>query len=589
MLFKKFLKENYFMYSKFNYILGFINKKKIFFFIFLNVIYFLLEFFSLASLPLFVSFIVNSNFILEKFNIYLQVFFSKELNFNSLLFLLSFFIIVVFFLKNIFLILITYLQNNFLKKLKIDLAEKIFSFYINSSYLYHLSNNPSKLSRNISDEIQSLYTYFFHLSGLLRESLVIFIIFIILAFVNFYITSVIVFFLLITSFSYIKFIKPLLRKKSIENQKMRQTITQTIYEVFGSIKDLKVLNKEEQIINFFNKNVNIYEKNLLYFSYFDKLPKIFLELFSVVIISLICVFYLGLGQDYKILIPTLSLLAISFMRFAPAFSSITQNIYYIKIYEPTVDLIYSELKIIEDSKTYDLKQNEKYLNNFSFNLKNKFLFLNNITFSYPGREFVPINNISMSINEGSIVGITGETGAGKSTLFHLMLGLLIPEQGNIFYKGKDIFSDLQSWRKEIGYISQNIYLLDDSIKKNITFNFIDENFDRVKLRQAIKIAGLEDKINSLENGVESKVGVEGLKFSGGERQRVAIARAVYRNPNILFMDESTSALDDNTEELVMNNLLYNFMGKTIIIIAHRKSTIERCNEVWNLKNGRLLK
>ena len=370
---------------------------------------------------------------------------------------------------------------------------------------------------------------------------------------------------------------------------MRQTITQTIYEVFGSIKDLKVLNKEEQIINFFNKNVNIYEKNLLYFSYFDKLPKIFLELFSVVIICLICLFYLGLGQDYKILIPTLSLLAISFMRFAPAFSSITQNIYYIKIYEPTVDLIYSELKIVEDSKSYDPKQNDKYLNNFPFNLKNEFLFLNNITFSYPGREFVPINNITMSIKEGSIVGITGETGAGKSTLFHLMLGLLTPHQGNIFYKGKDIFADLQSWRKEIGYISQNIYLLDDSIKKNITFNFIDENFDRIKLTQAIKIAGLEDKVNSLENGVESKVGVEGLKFSGGERQRIAIARAVYRNPNILFMDESTSALDDNTEVLVMNNLLNNFIGKTIIIIAHRKSTIERCNEVWNLKNGRLLK
>jgi ABC-type bacteriocin/lantibiotic exporter with double-glycine peptidase domain len=577
------------MYSKFNYILGKKNKSKIIIFIFLNIIYFLLEFFSLASLPLFVSFIINPNFILEKLNIFFKDFFFKELNFNSLLLLLSSFIIIVFFLKNIFLIFLTYLQNSFLKKLKVDLSEKIFSYYLNSSYLYHLSNNPSKLSRNISDEIQNLYNYFFHLSGLLRESLVIFIIFTFLAFVNFYITSITAVFLLITCFLYIKLVKPFLRKKAVENQKMRQTITQTIYEVFGSIKDIKVLNKEDQIINFFKKNVNIYEKNLLHFSYFDKLPKIFLELSSVLIICLICIFYLGLGQDYKILIPTLSLLAISFMRFAPAFSSVTQNIYYIKIYEPTLDLIFLELKYIEDSKILDLKINKKYFNNFNVSLKNEFLFLNNITFSYPSREFVPINNISMSIKEGGIVGITGETGAGKSTLFHLMLGLLIPQKGNIYYKGKDIFSNLQSWRKEIGYISQNIYLLDDSIKKNITFNFIDENFDSVKLRQAITIAGLEDKVNSLENGVESKVGVEGLKFSGGERQRIAIARAVYRNPNILFMDESTSALDDNTEELVMSNLLNNFIGKTIIIIAHRKSTIERCNEVWNLKNGRLLK
>jgi ABC-type multidrug transport system fused ATPase/permease subunit len=577
------------MYSKFNYILGYINKKKIVFFIFLNVIYFLLEFFSLASLPLFVSFIVNPNFILEKINIYFKVFFLKELKFNSLLFLFSIFIIIIFFLKNIFLIFLTYLQNSFLKILKVELSEKIFSFYINSSYLYHLSNNPSKLSRNISDEIQSLYNYCIHLSNLLRESLVIFIIFIFLVFVDFYVTSIIVFFLLITSFLYIKLVKPFLRRKAAENQKMRQAITQTIYEAFGSIKDLKVLNKEDQIINFFNQNVNIYEKNLLHFSYFDKLPRIFLELLSVITICLICIFYLGLGQDYKILIPTLSLLAISFMRFVPAFSSATQSVYYIKIYEPSVDLIFLELKNIEDSDIYDLKLNKKYSNNFNVNLKKDFLFLNNLTFSYPGTEFVPINNISMSIKEGSIVGITGETGAGKSTLFHLMLGLLTPQNGNIFFKGKDIFSDLHSWRKEIGYISQNIYLLDDSIKKNITFNFIDENFDIIKLRQAIKISGLEDKINSLKNGVESKVGAEGLKFSGGERQRIAIARAIYRNPNILFMDESTSALDDNTEELVMNNLLNNFIGKTIIIIAHRKSTIVRCNEVWNLKKGNLLK
>jgi len=577
------------MYSKFNYILGHKNKNRIIFFIFLNVIYFLLEFFSLASLPLFVSFIINPNFILEKVNIYFKSFSFKELDFNSLLFLLSIFIIIIFFLKNVFLIFLTYLQNNFLKKLKVKLSEKIFSFYINSSYIYHLSNNPSKLSRNISDEIQNLYTYCFHLSSLLRESLVIFIIFIFLAFVNFYITSIIVLFLLITSFLYIKLIKPFLRRKAAENQKMRQSITQIIYEAFGSIKDLKVLNKEEQIINFFNQNINIYEKNLLHFSYFDKLPRIFLELLSVIIICLICIFYLGLGQDYKILIPTLSLLAISFMRFVPAFGSATQSIYYMKIYEPSVDLIFLELKNIEDKVVYDLKLNKEYSNNFNVNLKKEFLSLNNITFSYPGREFLPINNISISIKEGSIVGITGETGAGKSTLFHLMLGLLIPQKGNIFFKGKDIFSDLHSWRKEIGYISQNIYLLDDSIKKNITFNFIDENFDIIKLRQAIKISGLEDKINSLKNGIESKVGAEGLKFSGGERQRIAIARAIYRNPNILFMDESTSALDDITEELVMNNLLNNFIGKTIIIIAHRKSTIERCNEVWNLKNGGLLK
>ena len=193
----------------------------------------------------------------------------------------------------------------------------------------------------------------------------------------------------------------------------------------------------------------------------------------------------------------------------------------------------------------------------------------------------------MKIDKGSKVGITGKTGAGKSTLFHLMLGLLEPNQGNIFYKGSSVFENLTQWRKKIGYISQNIYLLDSSIKKNIAFNFMDEPIDEKKLEKAINIANLKGKIMELPKGIDTKVGADGLKLSGGERQRIALARAVYREPNIFFMDESTSALDDKTEEIIMNNINDNFDDKTIIIIAHRKTTIEKCDKIWNLKNGSL--
>jgi ABC-type bacteriocin/lantibiotic exporter with double-glycine peptidase domain len=570
---------------KFNLILGKKKKNNIIIFIFLNLIYLFLEFLSLASLPIFVSFIIDPNIVLGKLNFYLQNYYLSDLNFHSQLLVLSILIIVIFLLKNLFLIFIAYLQNNFLKKIKVDLSEKFFSFYINSPYLYHVNNNPSKLSRNISDEIQGLYTYFFHLSGLLREGLTVLVIFICLIFVNFYLTLLIVLFFFIISFFYLRLIRPFIKKKAIENQNMRQVITQIIYEAFGSIKDLKILNKENQIKSFFNKKINIYEKNLLYFTYFDKLPRIFLELFSVIIVCLICIFYLNLGQDYKVLIPTLSLFAISFMRFAPAFSSLTTSIYYMKLFEPTIDLIYLELKNIENTEINNLKNINTDVNKLSNDLEKNFIFLNNITFSYPGSKLVPIKNIRMNIEKGSIIGITGQTGAGKSTLFHLMLGLLTPQQGNIFYKGKDIFADLSAWRKEIGYISQNIYLLDGSIKKNITFNFFGENIDDIKLNYSIKVSGLEDRINKLKNGLDSEVGVDGLKFSGGEKQRIAIARAIYQNPNILFMDESTSALDEETEEVIISNLFNAFKDKTIIMIAHRQSTINRCSVVWNLKNG----
>tara|TARA_B100001778_G_C18195673_1_gene453272 strand:- start:102 stop:611 length:510 start_codon:yes stop_codon:yes gene_type:complete len=169
-----------------------------------------------------------------------------------------------------------------------------------------------------------------------------------------------------------------------------------------------------------------------------------------------------------------------------------------------------------------------------------------------------------------------------------MLGLLTPQKGNIFYKGSNIFSDLNNWRNKIGYISQNIYLLDASIKKNIAFNFLDEPIDEQKLNNAINIANLEQKIADLPNGVNTVVGNDGVKLSGGERQRIALARAIYREPSIFFMDESTSALDTKTEEIIINNIKYKFKDKTMIIIAHRKSTIEMCDKVLNLKDGSLI-
>ena len=193
----------------------------------------------------------------------------------------------------------------------------------------------------------------------------------------------------------------------------------------------------------------------------------------------------------------------------------------------------------------------------------------------------------MSIEKGTIVGITGETGAGKSTLFHIMLGLLTPKSGNIFYKDKNIHKNMEIWRNQIGYIAQNIYLLDNTIEKNISFNFLDEKIDEERMDFSIKMSCLNEKIAELPDGLKTKVGNDGIRLSGGEKQRVALARSIYRNPNIFFMDESTSALDLDTEQRIIKNLKENFSKKTIILIAHRKTTINECDKIINLKNGHI--
>ena len=198
-----------------------------------------------------------------------------------------------------------------------------------------------------------------------------------------------------------------------------------------------------------------------------------------------------------------------------------------------------------------------------------------------------IIKINFTIEEGSKVAIIGKTGSGKSTLFNLMLGLLEPKHGNIFFKNKSIYEDLNSWRRQICYISQNIYLLDSSIKNNITFNLFEEEADKDKLERVIDLANLRAKINEMPLGLETTVGSDGIRLSGGERQRIAIARALYRNSSIFFMDEFTSSLDSETENLIIKNLKDNFPNKTMLIISHRESTIGNCDKILKIDQGKL--
>ena len=559
------------------------EKAKLVVIFFLNSLTFFFELLSLASLPIFVAILLDASFLNTKLDGTFGQSILQNLSEKDLIILSGSFVVATFVLKNIFLIFLSYFQGLFFKKIKIKLSNKLFNFYLNSPYLYHLQNNPSKLSRNISMQIEDLYVYFFHCLNLFREFLAILVIFSLLIFVNPTVTIISSICLAFVSYLYIKTIKPYIKKKSSDNVELIRKITQVIYETFGSVKDIKLLSKEKQIEKFFNDKISKYQSNIFFFSIFERLPRFILEIASIAGIIFISLVYLGYNQNYLSLLPILSLIAISFMRFIPAFNSITTSIYYMKIHEPSVDIVHNELKEIVSNKIEEYKNIKK----INVNENKSFFSANGITFYYPDNKVPQLDNISMAIKEGEKVGLTGETGAGKSTLFHIMLGLIYPKSGDIIYKNESIFQNLDEWRKEIGYISQNIYLLDSSIEKNIAFNFLDEPINKEKLRKAINVACLKEKISSMPQGINTLVGNDGLKLSGGERQRIAIARAAYKNPNIFFMDESTSALDDKTENLIMNNLNQEFKNKTFIMIAHRKSTIEKCDKVWKLSNGKL--
>jgi ABC-type multidrug transport system fused ATPase/permease subunit len=259
---------------------------------------------------------------------------------------------------------------------------------------------------------------------------------------------------------------------------------------------------------------------------------------------------------------------------------------YIKMFSASVNLIKRELDDIENYRPI-LVGNKNIYNNKIKNSKNNFLSVVNLSYNYPEEKESILEKINFTIEKGSKVAVIGKTGSGKSTLFNLMQGFLEPKHGNIFFKNKSIYEDLNSWRKQICYISQNIYLLDSSIKNNITFNFFEEGIDEDKLERVIDLASLRTEINEMPLGLETIVGTDGIRLSGGEKQRIAIARALYRNSNIFFMDEFTSSLDSETENLIVKNLEDNFPDKTMLIISHRKSTIDNCDKILKIDQGRL--
>jgi ABC-type multidrug transport system fused ATPase/permease subunit len=297
-------------------------------------------------------------------------------------------------------------------------------------------------------------------------------------------------------------------------------------------------------------------------------------------------FYLSKSSDYSTLFPQLAFFAVLTIRFVPAFTSILMSLNYIKIFSASVNLITRELNDIENYRPI-LVGNKNIYNNKIKNSKSNFLSVVNLSYNYPEEKKSTLEKINFTIEKGSKVAVIGKTGSGKSTLFNLMLGLLEPKHGNIFFKNKSIYEDLNSWRKQICYISQNIYLLDSSIKDNITFNLFEEEVDKDKLKRVIDLANLRATINEMPFGLETTVGSDGIRLSGGERQRIAIARALYRNSSIFFMDEFTSSLDSETENLIVKNLKDNFPDKTMLIISHRKSTIDNCDKILKIDQGKL--
>tara|TARA_X000000950_G_scaffold261651_1_gene332095 strand:+ start:707 stop:2452 length:1746 start_codon:yes stop_codon:yes gene_type:complete len=557
-------------------------------FLFANIINFFLEFISLISIPIFIASIISPEKLFLKIKD-LEKIFGYEIGFisneNIVIYAASL-AVLSFYIKNFFIGVQTFKEKQFYKNFNLSYKKFFFKHYVDMPYLLHTQKNPSELVRGTLYDVRNASLYLEHFCILARDIISLIVIFFISSLVSLTNTLAILIIFLILVFFYLKLIKPKIKKKATANQDLEKTIIKTLNETYSAIKDIIVLSKQNYIKSNFEEKIKIYEKNRFFFILSNKFPKIIMELTAISLIITISVSYYLITKDPQTLLNILSINVVLILRFIPAFNSITLSYGFLKMFTPSVNFLNNQINEIEKIG----KENEIVFNKFDEKPINKnFISIEDLSYKYPDTEKLHINNFNFEINKGEMIGVTGETGSGKTTLIHLLLGLITPIKGNIFYNGKSVFKNLNTWRKDVGYISQDIFLLDSTIRENITFNQNKENEKEAFLYQCIEASKLKDKIETLPNKIDTNVGVHGLELSGGERQRIAIARTLYKNPKIIFMDEFTSALDLETEKDILQNLIKIKKEKAFVIISHKLSTLKYCDKVFNIKNGRISK
>tara|TARA_B110000027_G_C16117213_1_gene300770 strand:- start:2583 stop:3827 length:1245 start_codon:yes stop_codon:yes gene_type:complete len=351
-----------------------------------------------------------------------------------------------------------------------------------------------------------------------------------------------------------------------------------VMQGLGGIKDVKILGREQYFYDQFCGNNLILASILTKITTLQMVPRIFLELFAVLGLVLLIVIMQIQEKSLELLIPTLGVFVAAAFRLIPSVNKIiaaVQNIIYSK---PVVNVLLNEFSLINQAK------NSQVSGAIDIKFQSEIQLLN-LDFSFDKLGNKILRNISLEIKKGSSVGIVGKSGSGKSTLIDIILGLLEPSKGQIIVDNFNIKNNIVSWQKHLGYVNQSIYLIDDDIRNNIAFGIENEQIDNKSLLDAINYAQLEEFISSLPDGVYTKVGERGVRLSGGQRQRIGIARALYRNPEILVLDEATSSLDNATEAAIMESLNIFKGTKTLIIVAHRLSTVENCDRIYSLKEG----
>ena len=509
---------------------------------------------------------------------------------TSVLLFLTLLMIAVYIVKNLFILLVMTVRIRFIGTSKIKMGTRMMHCYMHKPYTFHLQRNTSEIIRNINGDVNGAFTVISSIFSLISDILIVAALTVYLFAVDYVMTLGIMAALAVCSCVYFLFVRKKVRTTGQESRKITARMYKAIQQAMGGIKEVKVMGREKFFSDVYAEAGTESVRLNCRYNVINAIPARLIETLCMCTILGIIAVKIACGEDLSTVVPSLSAFAIAAIRLLPRANSINSCINTITYNMPSLEALYDDLiesdrEELERQKTIEEKKrrhkavkpgNERHI------------FARNLTYTYPNKQEPVLKDISLTIRDGETVGIIGATGAGKTTLVDLLLGLLKPDSGSVCYGAMDIYEDYAQWQKHIGYIPQNIYLVDDTIRNNVALGVEEEKIDEDAVWQALENAQLADFIRSLENGLDTVIGERGVRISGGQRQRIGIARALYYDPEILFFDEATSSLDNETEAAVMESI--NALGsrKTMIIVAHRLTTLRGCDHIYKVEGGNIV-
>jgi ABC-type multidrug transport system fused ATPase/permease subunit len=488
-------------------------------------------------------------------------------------------LVAVFLLKNAFLAFLAWRQMRFAFGVQVRLSQRLFTSYLRQPYTFHLQRNSAQLIRNVTTEVSLFNQAIVSALNIATEILVLVGIAALLVAVEPVGTLVAAAVLGGAAWVYYQGMRTRVMRWGQSRQLHDALRLQHLRQGLGGAKDVKLLGRERTFLDEFGLH-NVQSARVGQYQAMSlMLPRLWLELLAVAGLATLVIAMIVQGRDMATVMPTLGLFAAAAFRLMPSVNRVLTALQALRYCIPVVDVLHEEIKLASP---------EPQVRGTRSGGLHSDIRLVDVGYTYPTGAAPALEGVSLAVREGESVGFVGPSGSGKSTLIDVVLGLFTPQRGQVLVDGADIQRDLRAWQDQIGYVPQSIYLTDDTLRRNVAFGLPDDAIDEAAVQRAIHAAQLEEFVAGLPRGLDTLVGERGVRLSGGQRQRIGIARALYHDPAVLVLDEATSALDTATESGVMEAVTALHGAKTVLIVAHRLSTVAHCDRLYRLEQGRVV-